>query len=753
MDSMLFFRKQYFDVASFLIVFFFLLIFGIPLNQALLATSVVGIQLRTGSSIFQTVFKKPIYGLSQFFSFGFTFGVTASSLSIVIFQGTFIASMSWCVPSLIVLGRHILRRDSSPIPVTLMSNIGAWEFLLVFLVASCFLYQDFNWMIFFIIPSLISLFLIGYRTQNTKFHLRTLIGFTFISFTTLFWFFNNRGDWWWFISDDFQFFEAIQFSISNFGIADQFGPLGENWFGYHILLFVWSGSIDTILGALPFLTLTQIVPPIMAVYLASAVISFFTVDKEIRLSRLTPLIVCIPFLFFYTFTSPTLPIGLGFLITFLNVIRITNVDQIRPIQLFTISFLGMATIYSKFSNLPFLIIIAFSIFVSSYRLRSRQRIKCLLFSLSVVVSPVIFVSLTLLTNHLRSKLEPSLIVGFAIERIGSLKSVDTPIQRYFLGLFTTTEYFVIPAISLIAILLIKKREVFFAKFVATLTVLFSFSIAVFSGNGNYGYFVSTGLFVMYLAVYPIFETHSNSTKSTLVVFLFGALYRVITNRISEQVFSTMKFSDLTVSVLLSATWPFLLFATISIFVVTRMTSEPFGIHRIISILIIFVLGASVASNPAIMGRSMRGSELNEDTFQFSLGSYDDVGVSEWIRKNTATDSIFASNYFCDFNCVGTNWITSKPEFAGSNFLLPALSRRRFFIQGTRFVGGSVWPDWVFDRMRASTEYPMNQSPNGRLKLSLYGIDYFVFDKTGVSLSVDSSNNLVYENDRFAVVAI
>lgn len=749
----MFFRKQYFDVASFLIVFFFLLIFGIPLNQALLATSVVGIQLRTGSSIFQTVFKKPIYGLSQFFSFGFTFGVTASSLSIVIFQGTFIASMSWCVPSLIVLGRHILRRYSSPIPVTLMSNIGAWEFLLVFLVASCFLYQDFNWMIFFIIPSLISLFLISYRTQNTKFHLRTLIGFTFISFTTLFWFFNNRGDWWWFISDDFQFFEAIQFSISNFGIADQFGPLGENWFGYHILLFVWSGSIDTILGALPFLTLTQIVPPIVAVYLASAVISFFTVDKEIRLSRLTPLTVCIPFLFFYTFTSPTLPIGLGFLITFLNVMRIVDVGQIRPVQLFTISFLGMATIYSKFSNLPFIFIIAISIFLTSVRHIGRLRRKYLSLSFAVLFAPIVFGLLFTFTNHLRGKLEPSLIVGFAIERFGSLKSVDMPLQRYFLGLVTTTEYFVIPAIGLIGILLIKDGGVFFAKFAATLTVLFSFSLAVFAGNGNYGYFVSTGIFVMYLALYPIFNNCANSAKTTLVVFLFGVLYTFITNRVSEQVFSTMKFFDLTVSVLISATWPFLLFAGIPIFFVTRMMSKPFGIHRIISILVVFVLGASVASNPAIMGRPMRGSELNEDTFQFSLGSYDDVGVSEWIRKNTATDSIFASNYFCDFICVGTNWITSKPEFAGSNFLLPALSRRRFFIQGTRFVGGSVWPDWVFDRMRASTEYPMNQSPNGRLKLSLYGIDYFVFDKTGVGLSVDSTNNLVYENDRFAVVAI
>jgi hypothetical protein len=371
----------------------------------------------------------------------------------------------------------------------------------------------------------------------------------------------------------------------------------------------------------------------------------------------------------------------------------------------------------------------------------------------VAFAPIVFGLLFTFTNHLRGKLEPSLIVGFAIERFGSLKSVDMPLQRYFLGLVTTTEYFVIPAIGLIGILLIKDGGVFLAKFAATLTVLFSFSLAVFAGNGNYGYFVSTGIFVMYLALYPIFNNYANSAKTTLVVFLFGVLYTFITNRVSEQVFSTMKFFDLTVSVLISATWPFLLFAGIPIFFVTRMISKPFGIHRIISILVVFVLGASVASNPAIMGSPLRGSELNEDTFQFSLGSYDDVGVSEWIRKNTATDSIFASNYFCDLNCAGSNWITSNPEFAGSNFLLPALSHRRFFIQGTRFVGGSVWPDWVLDRMRASTEYPMNQSPNGRLQLSLYGIDYFVFDKTVVGLSVDSSNNLVYENDRFAVISI
>jgi hypothetical protein len=753
MDLMLFFRKQCFDVASFLIVFFFLLIFGLPVDHALVATSIVGIQLRTGSFIYQTVFRKPILGLSQFFSFGFIFGVTASSLSVVIFQRTLIASMSWCIPSLVMLLIRIFRRESSPIPTTLTPQIGVWEFQLILLASSCFLYQDFKWMIFFIIPSLISLVLISYRTRNKRFYTRTLIALIFIAFTTLFLIFNNRGDWWWFISDDFQFFEAIQVSISRFGVADQFGSLGENWFGYHILLFIWSGSIDTILGTPPFVALTQIVPPITAVLLASTIISFFTFDKDIKLSKLTPLIACVPFLFFYSFTSPTLPIGLAYLISFISLIRITEAEQSRPVELVVIAFLGLATIYSKFSNLPFLFIIAFAICLASLRHKGRLRRKHLYLSLSVAVSPIAFVSLFTLTAHLRGKLESSLIVGFAIERLGSLKSVDSSVQRYFLGVVTTTTYFVIPFIGFIGILLIRNREVFYVKCMWALILLFSFALAIFSGNSNYGYFISTGIFVLYLSVHPILESYPNAVKSNLVIFALGALYTFIANRVSDQFFSSMKFLDLTVSVFVSATWPFLLFAAFLIFFVSTIRLRPFSLQRIGSFSLIFVLGASVASNPMILDIPIRGAELDEYTFRFSLGSSNEVGVSEWIRKNTAADSIFASNYFCDVGCVGSEWIYSNPEFAGSNFLLPALSHRRFIIQGTRFVGGSEWSDWVFDRMRVSTEYPMNQSSNGRLQLSLYGIDYFVIDKIGVGLSVDSTNNLVYENDRFAVVSI
>ena len=117
-------------------------------------------------------------------------------------------------------------------------------------------------------------------------------------------------------------------------------------------------------------------------------------------------------------------------------------------------------------------------------------------------------------------------------------------------------------------------------------------------------------------------------------------------------------------------------------------------------------------------------------------SHDLQQLGEFVRENTKTDAVFASNNFC---CEGKSWLTDflkNPTYAGesalggANYLLPASLQRRFFIQGVRFQIGCCiesFPQHI-QRLRLSLEFANTPSRASTDALRRNGVDYFIINK-------------------------
>lgn len=133
------------------------------------------------------------------------------------------------------------------------------------------------------------------------------------------------------------------------------------------------------------------------------------------------------------------------------------------------------------------------------------------------------------------------------------------------------------------------------------------------------------------------------------------------------------------------------------------------------------LSASVNSYRQIPGGFYSGGEP-------TFGNPPLEDVAEYIRRNTDTGAILASNSF--LKSQHPYEFSEKTQWGGSLYLLPAETQRRFLMQGLRFQGVGN-PDFPtsdqFKRAQISVEFA--NRPNERVLNSLksYGVSGYVVD--------------------------
>jgi hypothetical protein len=102
------------------------------------------------------------------------------------------------------------------------------------------------------------------------------------------------------------------------------------------------------------------------------------------------------------------------------------------------------------------------------------------------------------------------------------------------------------------------------------------------------------------------------------------------------------------------------------------------------------------------------------------GSVDQLQVLNWIRENTDTTDIVATNRFC---IPGPSYCISKWQ------LVSAISHRRMLFEGGYFELPNI-PDLELNkRYLLSSEFGPNPSPLGLKRLCEYGVKWYFFDHT------------------------
>lgn len=204
-------------------------------------------------------------------------------------------------------------------------------------------------------------------------------------------------------------------------------------------------------------------------------------------------------------------------------------------------------------------------------------------------------------------------------------------------------------------------------------------------------------------------------------------------------------------------------AAICLFTLKPKLSEFSICLMFVALIVGLAAGGSVGYQIAEFGqrREVVSSRLESERLQLRLSPDAVVEVGRWIRENTPSEAIIASNYFCDegrecpsdisLTSIGDADIWSNRKADQSN--LVAFSQRRFLIQSPRHLWGNAsMPNLAVERVRASLEFATLRD-NSR-QLAEMGVKYFVLDldsspKTNLTISPKP----LFLNQRFAVFEI
>lgn len=724
----------------------FLVLFGVPTNLAIRTIFVLLIQVTSGYQIFKFVFKVDNSNLPEILSFGFTFGTIVSFCSDQIFLNTMLEPIGWLIPAvLIAVAKLFQQRNSVPIltpPPTKNLRVELQTLLLASTVTILFLCLDYLWM-----QTVLIVLSIGAITCvliklifRTKFTTSSLI---FITFIVSCYFLTNivksRNTSWWVISDDFNFFEALQNSIAKFGFYDKWGTFGDNWSSYHFFVYGITGTLDKVVEAPTWIVLCQIGPPMLAFFLAVSLIHLWEICG-IRNSPITAItLVSFPFFFFYSYTSPSFVFGEIIMVQVITIFLSKLSQRSMHIPWIGACLLAFAAFYSKMTNtlqLSFLLLTVISFQITRRGWVSLKRLSSEIIFL--LTSVCLFVWNTVSNSDVTGRINVISFAGFAYERVGSLQGLTTRYERYFAVVLVTGRYVLLPTIACLAVWKLAKHR---SEPIAHLLIPVSASaliLCIFTGRGNMGYFSTAALQTSYLLTLMIacrLAENSFSIRIYRLFFFLGIMFGVIAIRIAQR-FNGGSFREIAgmalgkSNLLLVIVFPLLCFCLPSTKSYVRDHKSKF----VIPLLLFFLIGAVVGQGVVDMRRPIRGPELSDSDFAIAQGTASERETGFWLKNNTPTYSLIASNYGID----------------DTKFMLPIFSERRFSIQGLRFIGDQS-SESVLSRIELTKNFASDPSESHTRALISAGVDYFVFDLRLTKFKQsDFKIDPVFESDQFLI---
>jgi len=518
--------------------------------------------------------------------------------------------------------------------------------------------------------------------------------------------------WWYFYADnDFQFFEALSWSIARWGVFEHPGFVGGSIAQYHWLSYGFFGGLTELASLEPWTALLKIAPLLSYFVLAELIID------------VAPRAV-----------NPNLPWGWIVLVFIVWLIRVNIVDSWAFSILIAVAFLRLAEVKIKVVNLR---LIFLWLLLSGTLIFSKT-------STSVVVAVVLALKVLWNRRQLRS---PQLIpitslVLFGIITVtlmsgGTAKYVfnfparpTTKVLGDFLKSFL--EYnmsfsgsrgllpHVIIWLTTLCLFHTSTRQ----KFGTTGKVLLLLTPLCVTANlyfdGIYRYFLLTPHLILsiYIASSLLDATNFQSYKPlqnkkfiSVELLLIGLTSGFIWRQKSvglvlAEVFQS-KFIFFLVAIVL------LLICFLLVKMIDKTTIPNIGAALLISMAGV-VFGFQIDDFSATKARGIEWYAVQENT-ESNFGTNDLIEVGQFIRNRTDQDLILASNNF-----------SKKIKQGGANYLLPVETRRRFLLQGLRFQTGLAEPSIEqTKRMELSIDFAENPSSLSLKRLKEYGVEGYV----------------------------
>lgn len=595
-------------------------------------------------------------------------------------------------------------------------------------------------------------------------------------------------------SNDAPYFEALGSSLAVWGGSVHPGMIKGDVWGYHFLAYLWSGTLGRLSDAEPYLILNFCLP-----FLQGFSISLMLLETEQRRTRqralaIAPGLLLVVVMRQSSFTSLDLAnwAVTSYLVFQVNAALFQNSDIKHRIRSESVlGVLGSIVVLSKGTTLPVVLVLAIVPAVlaarESQEASNRKLLRLIPWHLALVLIVTTLWYRPVADSSLSQYAEPSAINSILgnglnegmwlsrdiLERgpvifmvgvlaLASRRYLKKPVERLILSSIASTGLSV-------GVFLLSFPEINARRYVAIHLMMAVVALIVLLVNhpGSStiewnAYKVAWIVSAIALLAFSIFEIH----------FLGNLVLDLIS-------FGANRWLALAVSL---STFPMMLLLPLLVFAsrIFRQSSArgnqgEMPNSMVLSILLAFVLGLAVWNSINRIDQA-REALLSADvptelSFTSSYPDPETKEIGHWIRTNTPSDAIFASNSFC---CIGTAWLpeaisqinTLRTEFSesknreqafgGANYLLVSESRRRFLLAGPRFVVPTSsqtdtiekWLDWSV-RFGSTGDKKLAQQLNSA------GANYFVIDLTalGNPLTPVFEQKVVFKNARYKILEL
>ena len=262
-----------------------------PVPISLLVSLIIAVQVVTGARMWMWIRQNETLSLPELIGIGIAFGSFAAMICSQALRTTPLNDFAWLIPTVIValLSAISFKRPTSP-PVVLQRLTPLELMFILTAIPSALTYW---W--FWLWPLIIIPFLV-YYINNRNTHRNLYWGVLAITCSALLLaaqYLRNLNTFWWMWSHDQVFLEAMSTSVAKWGPVENIHTVGIE-FKYHWFSLAWSGMTSAAAGAQPFVVSTKFLPIIS---MLGAVLLVWASVKTLTKSRFASMFAVVIFIF------------------------------------------------------------------------------------------------------------------------------------------------------------------------------------------------------------------------------------------------------------------------------------------------------------------------------------------------------------------------------------------------------------------------------------------------------------------------
>ena len=571
---------------------------------------------------------------------------------------------------------------------------------------------------------------------------------------------NGRPNLWWIKTQDFQFFEALSYSLTHWGSNDQVFVQGQPVL-YHWFSYAWMGLTTKAIDAPTWVVQTKIAP----IFVSLAIIYLvFALLKRVGITGWRASIALIAFALLndFNFESFSMVFSYVWLLALAYFLIQWSEQQHWRVVLAT-SFMAAGALGAKSSNIA--VIVAGCGMLFLFQL-AKRRIKP-----TIVVAHGIIIAFALgivyLKLYFNSPYDATInfgTIGIAQDIFGDVDSLPRPqfiIWSIIILLNLLLVYFVATISTRNSLNpAFKHFWQFFVGTVVATTVALLITVSYYEQEEYFLHaFVLFGSLVVGIALGEFVQLLKITTdrrplmvSSTIMLLCVGAV------RLAFRDDNSGEFWAIRSRIVNGSSIVVLLLAAMLIGLIMRKRL-PVARMALVFVACSALVTAFTSNDKWFTFQQRFKDEVTQPPFaDFMIGATEIQKFLQEAKALIPDDAIVASNYECDepqcpVDSIGADRLDW--EVGGEAMLMTIYLERRMFISGYGFLWQNVeLPEFAKERMRLSSDFANAPTEQLASQLRQAGVDYFIIDKS----RIDQANDLIgstvlLEDERFELVSL